>query len=660
MAYRITVLPQQQHIEAAAGETLLQALRRAGLAPDAPCGGTGRCGKCRVWLDGKEVPACQTAVDRDMEITLPRMGPRQILTADVPAQAEASPLRAGFFLAFDIGTTTVAGHFLRPDGLLLATASAPNPQAAFGADVISRIQQALKGQLDAQTAAIRQCVAALAGALCAQAGIAPAQVGTISIVGNPAMQQLFLGISPENLATIPFAPVLTEGKAVDAVTYLPGFGNALLLIVPNLSGFVGADTLAGVLATGLHTQEQLTLFVDIGTNGEMVLGSRHRLVACSTAAGPALEGAGIHFGMGGQAGAIDHVWLEQGQVCHSVIGGGTAVGICGSGLIDAVAVALDLGLINERGRMATEDRLFHITDNIYLTQEDIRQVQLAKGAIAAGIQLMAAHLGVAVSDIQRLTLAGAFGTYMNPASACRIGLLPSELAEKIEAVGNAAGSGAMLLALSGQALQAAERLTRQIEYLELSVVPGFQRSFAQQMRFQNAVAYWMEKALALGFTTAVPLNVSMLKPREDVRAMCSADKCGAYGKNWTCPPHCGSLSQCQTTLQQYRRGILLQTVGQLRKTIDTKAYRQTEQQHLQQFHALAAHLRQRHPNALCLGSGGCRICNVCAWPEACRFPERACASMEGYGLFVTQVCRDHGCPYHHGEKTITYTACILF
>lgn len=171
---------------------------------------------------------------------------------------------------------------------------------------------------------------------------------------------------------------------------------------------------------------------------------------------------------------------------------------------------------------------------------------------------------------------------------------------------------------------------------------------------------WIEKALDMGFSTAVPLNVAALQPRADVRAMCAEDKCRAYGKNWTCPPHCGSLEDCEQRLRQYKSGILLQTVGQLKKTIDTRGYREAEQRHLAMFHTLAEQLREVHPDALCLGSGGCRICGQCAWPEPCRFPDKACPSMEGYGLFVTQVCRDNGLQYHHGEKTVTYTACILF
>ena len=171
---------------------------------------------------------------------------------------------------------------------------------------------------------------------------------------------------------------------------------------------------------------------------------------------------------------------------------------------------------------------------------------------------------------------------------------------------------------------------------------------------------WIKKALELGFSHAAPLNTATLTPRADVRQMCAEDKCGAYGKNWTCPPHCGSLAQCAEKMASYRNGILVQTVGTLEKTIDTKAYLRTEALHLQLFYRLAEQMRREYPQALCLGAGGCRVCQSCAWPERCRFPEKACPSMEGYGLFVTQVCRDNGLNYHYGEKTITYTACILF
>lgn len=171
---------------------------------------------------------------------------------------------------------------------------------------------------------------------------------------------------------------------------------------------------------------------------------------------------------------------------------------------------------------------------------------------------------------------------------------------------------------------------------------------------------WIEKALELGFDAAAPLDPAMLIPREDVRAMCAQDKCGAYGKNWTCPPACGTLEECQRKMHGYARGILLQSIGHMTKTIDSRCYRETERRHREHLYAFAGEIRKAYPDALCLGAGGCRVCKICAYPEACRFPEKAVSGMEGYGLFVTQVCRDAGLPYHYGEKTIAYTACILY
>jgi predicted metal-binding protein len=171
---------------------------------------------------------------------------------------------------------------------------------------------------------------------------------------------------------------------------------------------------------------------------------------------------------------------------------------------------------------------------------------------------------------------------------------------------------------------------------------------------------WIELSKKCGFTEAVVLNVETLRPVPMVRDACAEGKCGAYGKNWTCPPYCGDLEECEAKIREYNRGLLLQTVGKLEKTVDTRGYARAEREHLEALHRFAEELRKSFPNALCLGSGGCRICGKCAWPEPCRFPERACASMEAYGLFVTQVCRDNKMAYHHGPKTITYTACVLF
>ena len=171
---------------------------------------------------------------------------------------------------------------------------------------------------------------------------------------------------------------------------------------------------------------------------------------------------------------------------------------------------------------------------------------------------------------------------------------------------------------------------------------------------------WIEKARMVGFDTASPMNPSLLQAREDVRGMCAADKCKSYEKNWTCPPACGTIEECQRRMQRYTHGILLQTIGYMKKTIDSKCYRETETRHRENLAVFADQIRAEYPDALCLGAGGCRVCARCAYPEPCRFPEQAISSMEAYGLFVSQVCKDNGVPYYYGEKTIAYTACVLF
>lgn len=497
----ITVLPEKKIITAAEGDILLHVLRRYGLAPDAPCGGAGICGKCSVIVHGETVRSCTYRIEGDITVRLiPGTDTTRVLAAGSGTEVAMKPWNSGAMLAYDIGTTTVVCYLLEEvTGKLLASSSSVNPQQSFGADVISRIQAAINGERRQLTLLIRQEMTKLMKNVCADAGIDPASIGVISVVGNPCMQQLFLGLDVENLARIPFSPVLEHGEVYPAEAYFPDCPDAKLLIVPDIAGFVGADTVGCVLSTELDRSDKLTLMVDIGTNGEMVLGNCHRMAACATAAGPALEGARIRFGMRGAEGAIDHVWLEDGKLRCSVIGGGSAVGICGSGLIDAVAVLVETGLVNRRGRLQSAaqatlladhlrevdgQRIFDLADGIYLTQEDIRQVQMAKGAIAAGIDLMAQHLGIELTEIHQVLLAGAFGSFIRPESACRIGLLPPVLAHRIQAVGNAAGSGARRLACNTEELNRAQRIVETAEFLELAALPGFQRCFAKNMEFQ--------------------------------------------------------------------------------------------------------------------------------------------------------------------------------
>lgn len=483
------LLPQNgSRLEAEHGEILLDVLRLHHMAPKAPCGGNGTCGKCRVVVNSQERLACQTAVEQDLVVEFPQEETDvQILVHGCSVSVKAEPVRAGYLLAFDIGTTTVVCYLLDNQGKEIASSSMLNPQSSYGADVVSRIQLALRGEMMQLTGCIREGLAALTKEVCKKAGIQPEELGVVSVVANPCMQQLFLGISPENLASIPFSPVITHSSVRPAREILPLWNNAALLTIPDIAGYVGADTMGCILSTRMYEREEMCLLVDIGTNGEMVLGNSQRIVACSTAAGPALEGATIRCGMRAAPGAIDHVWVANGQLQCSVIGGGTPRGICGSGIIDAVACLLELKLINQRGKLLRPEirsgtAVVPLLGEVALTQDDIQEVLLAKGAIAAGIELMVQHLGITAAAIDHVLLAGAFGSYVRPESACAIGLLPPILLEKVQAIGNAAGSGAKLLACSKEELPRTDQLLQRIESLELARIPNFQRVFAQNTR----------------------------------------------------------------------------------------------------------------------------------------------------------------------------------
>ncbi len=492
--HTLTILPGGNKVRVNAGANLLAVLQDKGFISDAPCGGNGICGKCRILLDGKEALACQTVIEQDRIVEIPQKGSINILTDGIESTTAVDPDITGNLLAVDLGTTTMVCYLLDPAGREMAVASALNPQAVYGADVVSRIQAAVGGKQKNLCHCVRAGLSELIQKVCAEALVLPESIQRIALVGNPCMQQLLMDISMENLIRIPFTTVLTERKTIPAKNILPVCINAEFVVIPDISGYAGADTVGCVLSTEMYKKENMTLIVDIGTNGEMVMGNEHHMVACAAAAGPALEGANIRFGMRGSEGAIDHVKWEQGKLKVHVLGDGKAKGICGSGLIDAVAVMLKHGMINQRGRILSAETEFegeracYLTEDICLTQNDIRQVQLAKGAIAAGIELMTRHLGIAVTDIDEVFLAGAFGSYIDPRNACLIGLLPGELLQKIKTAGNAAGSGARLLACSRTQQTLAEKLCKDIEYLDLASLPEFQRTFGKQINFRRQEA----------------------------------------------------------------------------------------------------------------------------------------------------------------------------
>lgn len=475
------------------GTNLLEVLRTNGYEIPAHCSGRGHCGKCNVLINGRSVLSCQITVQDGMSITIPQpMNQLSILTegSHLPIQPDGTDR---YVAALDIGTTTLVAYLLDGStGSVLQTASRLNPQGSYGADVISRIAYAQHGGAAQLQQVIQDALCAMLLEVSAQEGITPLEITAICAVGNTAMHHLFLGIDTESLVVPPYMPAVRSLLEMEAVCVLPVLTNARLRILPNIAGFVGADTVGCLAASQFDLRNATTLLLDIGTNGEMVLDTGSRRIACSTAAGPAFEGADICCGMRGSAGAIDHAfWDADGSIQYHVLGEGPAKGICGSGLVDIVYALLKTGRINSAGRITAADchrdeagrKFFLLKDGIRLTQQDIRQLQLAKAAIRSGIELMAQELGLAVSCIQRVYLAGAFGNYLDAASACGIGLIPQVLADRIVPIGNAAGTGAKICALNRDCFESTAALAQETEFLELSSSRAFQSVYLKNLNF---------------------------------------------------------------------------------------------------------------------------------------------------------------------------------
>ena len=415
-------------------------------------------------------------------------------------------------MAFDIGTTSIVGFLIDLNtGEQLASVGSLNPQAVYGGDLMSRIAFAQFNAVALKKLQTR-VLAAINGFIkdaCDQAGVAPTHVYKIVFVGNTCMHHIFLGIDPTHVGLAPYAPSVRSAIVLAARDLLLRSNpNAAVCLLPIVAGFVGADTMAVVLATGIYDGPQIRVAVDIGTNGEVVMGSQRRLMACSAPAGPALEGAQIKHGMRGALGAIERVEIGDDVTC-GVIGGVPAIGICGSGLIDAVAKMLDAKILDPSGLLRTDERdlltpalrdrlidrdgerqfvLVWATESgngqdIAITQQDVRQLQLAKGAIYSGILMLKKVMGIPDEQIKELMLAGGFGNYISIESAVRIHLLPDLPVERIRYVGNAAALGAQMALLSETERQRAVELARRIEHVSLAARPDFQDIFIEAICF---------------------------------------------------------------------------------------------------------------------------------------------------------------------------------
>lgn len=426
---------------------------------------------------------------------------------------DTTALRYG--IAYDLGTTTVVATLLDLNtGTPVAVKSMLNKQQPFGADVISRISATMMDAtaLDRLRGFAQQTLAELSAEVCEEAGVNPLNVYEVALAGNATMTQLALGIDPEPLGVAPFIMVSASFPDVQASELgINVHPRAKAVIMPSLGAYVGGDIVAGALASGMDRDKRLRLFIDVGTNCEIILGDGEKILATAAPAGPAFEAASIKCGVRAASGAIETIKVVDGDLEIGTIENTKAIGICGSGLVDACASLVQLGLLDNSGRFVTPEqaaiaapkvahrlveregeRVFVLTwggtegdlnDCVFLTQRDVRELQFAKAAIATGWALLLEEFGVAESEVQQVLLAGSFGSYLSPASAVKIGLVPKLPVMRIVSAGNVAGEGAKMVLLSAQERNGAMALLDEIEYIELSDRADFNDKFVERLSF---------------------------------------------------------------------------------------------------------------------------------------------------------------------------------
>ena len=546
---RIVFSPRAVAIDVEPGTTLLAAARLAGVVIEAPCDGSGLCGKCRVLLStdslgaideggrGEKVDgglvsvlACMAQVRSSLEVLVSavqtegtlivshgastvrslephirteRTSEATVVWAGEEVLALDSPSVANLGLAVDVGTTTLVATLVDlSSGAELSLASALNPQTEYGDDVLSRIRYARepRGLATLQRVLVGN-LNQLVAVACERAGRNPQHIHEAVLAGNPCMLHIAVGQDPAPLGRTPYVSSLTGDRYFPATVLGLAIAPHGIVYLPRwISGFVGADITAGMLATDLHRHPETTLFIDIGTNGEMVLCHRGQLWATSTAAGPAFEGVNIACGMRAAPGAIDAVQAMDGQRFQlHTIAAAPPVGICGSGLIDLIGTLVRSGAIAKNGRFDVSlappfgswgervgGRVLDLSEGVFVTQKDVRQVQLAKAAIRAGIDVLLARAGAQTAEVSRVLVAGSFGYHVSAESLGASGLVPESLARRVSAVGNTSKSGAVLLLTNRGARREVAEIAARTRAIDLAEDVAFERRFVRQMAFGEA------------------------------------------------------------------------------------------------------------------------------------------------------------------------------
>lgn len=506
MTKRFTVTWAGGSVEVEAGTLLSRALNSRGPIVETPCGGRGYCVKCLVRVVSGDAPpskedlarlslprieegfrlSCRLPVESDLRVSVPAAGDRGVYRVSQARGSAGAAHATGRSLGFalDLGTTGMAGSLLDLDtGERVSSGTCPNPQARHGADVISRLAFALKSRENALTLREEALGAArgLMRSLCEVVPTLLSRVSSGAVVGNTAMHHLLLGLDVSSLSRAPYVPASRQATTLDVPGLPPMYA------VPVIAGFVGSDSVAGAVSTGLLGGGKAPrLLIDLGTNSEVLLWTGDRLMVASAPAGPAFEGGEISQGMLAVPGAIQSVRAdrESGELDVSTIDDAPARGICGSGLIDAVAALLETGILDRGGLIRSGASSAAITPRVSLTQKDIRAFQLAKGAVRAAVDSLLDDAGLPYSAVSEILLAGAFGARVNPDSAVFTGLLPPVSPGVVRPVGNTALAGAEMVLLSPDAMREAEDIADRATHLELALRPSFQEMFLEAVQFR--------------------------------------------------------------------------------------------------------------------------------------------------------------------------------
>lgn len=531
--FKVTFLPDNKTVSVDQDTTILQAALANQIYINSTCGGEGICGKCKVVVSGRVKSrvtgvitpqerknniylACLTYVQGDLEVMIPdnsrlnfdKLTPEELderLSGLAIEPSGAAGNNFGF--CFDIGTTTVSGQLINLDSKkILGTKATYNQQAAFGSDVITRIVYAAKpGGLRQLHDCICGTINQIIKELIAEHKVDLGNVNSIVCAGNTTMIHLLLNRDPAHIRRLPYVaaanfPLVLPAVKVDININPQG----LLHCVPGVSGYVGGDTTAGVLSSGLYQKEKLCILIDIGTNGEIVLGNHEFLVACAASAGPAFEGSGLTCGMRASVGSIQKIFIakQDFNVKCSVIQDKKPRGICGSGYIDLLSEMLATGIIDKSGKIKAEGKRIRKTDNgkefivcfkeetdsgadIVISEADIENLKRSKGAIYSATSILVKHLGLDFSVIDKIYIAGGFGTYLDIEKAIKIGLLPDLERSKFVFIGNSSLAGARQVLLSTQEKSLADTIASKITYFELSMEPGYMEEYSQALFFPH-------------------------------------------------------------------------------------------------------------------------------------------------------------------------------